>query len=81
MTTPQVVEMSVTVNKNTFWDYTYPDNYIPLTNKVFFFGSFQSVGGLQIVDTISSRTYELDNLAQVFVYSSELSPFVHQSKR
>ena len=81
MTTPHVVEMSVTVNNNPFWDYTYRDNYIPLTNEVFFFGCFQSVGGLQIVDTISSRTYELDNLAQVFVYSSELSPFVHQSKR
>ena len=39
---------------------------------------FQSVGGLQIVDCLSSRTYELDNLSQVFVYSSELSPFLHQ---
>ena len=81
MTTPQVVEMSVTVNNNPFREYTYLDNYIPGTNQVFFFGCFQSVGGLQIVDTISSRTYELDNLAQVFVYSSELSPFIHQSKR
>ena len=81
MTTPQVVEMSVTVNNNPFREYTYLDNYIPGTNEVSFFGCFQSVGGLQIVDTISSRTYELDNLAQVFVYSSELSPFIHQSKR
>ncbi|XP_067044830.1 trafficking protein particle complex subunit 13-like [Acropora muricata] len=44
-------------------------NLLPLA------AGLQSVGGLQIVDTLSSRTYELDNLAQVFVYSSELSPF------
>ncbi|XP_073227783.1 trafficking protein particle complex subunit 13-like [Porites lutea] len=50
-------------------------NLLPLA------AGMQSVGGLQIIDTISSRTYELDNLAQVFVYSSELSPFIHQSKR
>ena len=81
MTTPQVVKTSVKVNNNPIQGYTYPDNHISPTDKVFFFSCFQSVGGLQIVDTISSRTYELDNLAQVFVYSSELSPFVHQSKR
>lgn len=44
-------------------------NLLPLA------AGLQSVGGLQIVDTLSSRTYELDNLAQVFVYSSKLSPF------
>ena len=47
-------------------------------NKIIFTFSLQSVGGLQIVDCLSSRTYELDNLSQVFVYSSEVSPFLHQ---
>lgn len=47
-------------------------NLLPLA------AGLQSVGGLQIVDTLSSRTYELDNLTQVFVYSSELSPFIHE---
>ena len=56
--------MSLYIRRNVGW---------PLTP--FFELSIQSVGGLQIVDTLSSRTYELDNLAQVFVYSSELSPF------
>ena len=56
--------MSLYIRRNVSW---------PLT--LFFELSIQSVGGLQIVDTLSSRTYELDNLAQVFVYSSELSPF------
>ncbi|KAL9950219.1 hypothetical protein ACROYT_G042691 [Oculina patagonica] len=46
-------------------------NLLPLA------AGMQSVGGLQIVDCLSSRTYELDNLSQVFVYSSELSPFLH----
>jgi len=50
-------------------------NLLPLA------AGMQSVGGLQIVDTLSSRTYELDNLSQVFVYSSELSPFLHQDER
>lgn len=47
-------------------------NLIPLA------AGLQSVGGLQIVDCLSSRTYELDNLSQVFVYSSEVSPFLYQ---
>ncbi|XP_027046406.1 trafficking protein particle complex subunit 13-like [Pocillopora damicornis] len=47
-------------------------NLLPLA------AGLQSVGGLQIVDCLSSRTYELDNLSQVFVYSSEVSPFLHQ---
>ena len=80
-TSSQVVKMPVTVNNNPIQGYTYEHNHVSPTDKLFFFYCFQSVGGLQIIDTISSRTYELDNLAQVFVYSSELSPFIHQSKR
>ncbi|XP_031552970.1 trafficking protein particle complex subunit 13-like [Actinia tenebrosa] len=35
----------------------------------------QSVSGLRVLDNLSGRTYEFDNITSVFVYSCDQSPF------
>ncbi|KAK3755626.1 hypothetical protein QZH41_017612 [Actinostola sp. cb2023] len=45
-------------------------NLLPLS------AGLQSVSGLLVIDKLSGRTYEFDNIASVFVYSSLKSPFI-----
>lgn len=36
---------------------------------------FQTIGGIRIMDCLSAKTYDFDDIAKIFVYSSLQSPF------
>ena len=73
MTTPQVVEMSVTVNNNPFREYTYPDNFITfhLLMKCF------SLVVFRVLEACKSWTQFLHGLTSWITWHKFL--FTHQN--
>lgn len=36
---------------------------------------FQTIGGIRIMDCLSAKTYDFDDIAKIFIHSSRQSPF------
>ncbi|XP_048586809.1 trafficking protein particle complex subunit 13 [Nematostella vectensis] len=48
-------------------------NLLPLS------AGLQNISGLRVIDKLSGRTYEFDNITSVFVFSSTKSPFIEDN--